>query len=115
MRGRMGGMPASRLRISLRLSLLLTALISTALASLKIRHDGDKLQLQGQVAMAQWERDAINLEIARQHNMMLQLNGEDEQLWVTGSHNPEWDLIRRDEIDRLNARLKKVDNFLSSH
>ena len=67
------------------------------------------------VAVAQWERDAINLEIARQRNYQLQLNGEDELLWETGSHNPEWDLIRKDEVDRLNARLKRVDNFLSAH
>ena len=32
------------------------------------------------VAVAQWERDAINLEIARQRNIEVQLNGEDEQL-----------------------------------
>ena len=105
----------NRLRISLRLTLLLMAFVSIVCASLKVRHDGDKLRLKGQMAMAQWERDAINLEIARQYNDHLLLNGEEEPQWTTGSHDPQWGLLRRDEIDRLNARLKQVDNFLSAH
>jgi hypothetical protein len=116
------------IRFSLRLVLLLFTLVAVLLTWLKAREDGRHLRIEGQKAIAQWERDIVLTELAPLQKYAQEINTKYAALRQKVKDNPlDRDLLMErattamergrtnQQVKRLNIKLAELDAVLSAH